>query len=55
MAAQNRPWELYDLSTDHTELADLAAKQPERVKTMAAAWDQWAQQSGVLPWPVKKK
>jgi len=35
---RNGPWELYDLSTDRTELNDLAARHPERVKTMAAEW-----------------
>ena len=32
------PWELYDLRTDRAEQHDLAAAQPERVKTMAAMW-----------------
>ena len=31
-------WELYDLRTDRAEQHDLAAAQPERVKTMAAMW-----------------
>ena len=31
-------WELYNLTEDRTELNDLAAQQPERVKTMAAEW-----------------
>jgi arylsulfatase A-like enzyme len=44
------PWELYDISTDRTELNDLAAKHPERVKDMTARWDAWAKHSGVLPW-----
>lgn len=35
-------WELYDVVADPTESRDLAAAQPERVATMAAAWQQWA-------------
>ena len=45
-------WELYDISTDRSELHDLAAQQPERVKSMAAQWDAWAKRVGVLPWPL---
>jgi arylsulfatase A-like enzyme len=36
-------WELYDLSTDRTEMNDLTARHPERVAKMAAAWNEWAQ------------
>ena len=35
-------WELYDMDADRVELHDLAATQPERVKQMAAQWDEWA-------------
>jgi len=31
-------WELYNLSTDRAESHNLAAKEPERVKTMSARW-----------------
>ena len=43
-------WELYNLATDPTELDDLAAKFPERVKSMAAQWEVWARRTQVLPW-----
>jgi arylsulfatase len=43
------PWELYDMEADRTELNDLAAQQPERVRDMAAQYDAWAQRCGVLP------
>jgi arylsulfatase len=43
------PWELYDLDTDRSELHDLAATQPQRVKELAATWQQWADTSDVLP------
>jgi arylsulfatase A-like enzyme len=34
-------WALYDLSTDRAEQHDLAARHPERVRSMAALWAQW--------------
>lgn len=43
-------WELYDLEADRTELHDLAAKEPERVKEMAARWEAYAKRANVLPW-----
>jgi len=42
-------WELYDMDADRTEMHDLAGAQPERVKTMAAAWESWAAANKVLP------
>ena len=33
-------WELYDLTTDRAESNDLAARDPERVKSMGALWEQ---------------
>jgi len=44
------PWELYDLQADRSETHNLAAEQPERVQTLAAAWQQWADKVGVVPW-----
>ena len=49
-----QPWELYDLSTDESELHDLAAAQPERVDAMAASWNAWAMRAQVKPWPWKR-
>ncbi|MEN6496016.1 MAG: arylsulfatase [Thermoguttaceae bacterium] len=45
-------WELYEMSSDRTEMNDLAAQQPERVKEMAALWETWANRVGVRPWPL---
>jgi arylsulfatase len=39
--------ELYDLSTDPTELHDLAADQPARLTKMVKAWNAWATRVGV--------
>jgi arylsulfatase A-like enzyme len=35
-------WELYDMATDRTEMNDLAAQQPERVRAMVGQWEAWA-------------
>jgi hypothetical protein len=39
--------EFCDLATDRTETNDLAAKHPERVKSMRATWTAWAVKTGV--------
>lgn len=39
---KSQPWELYNIADDRTELNDLAAKHPERVKDMAATWHKMA-------------
>jgi len=49
VAKENKPWELYDLNADRTELHNLAASEPERAQKMAAAWDGWAARADVLP------
>lgn len=43
-------WELYDMTADRTEQNDLAASQPERVRTMATQWETWAKRAQVIPW-----
>jgi arylsulfatase len=56
VAKTNEAWELYDLDVDPVELTDQAAKQSDRVKELAARWDEWAKRCNVLPYPpVKKK
>ena len=47
------PWELYQLSEDRTELNNLAAKEPERVKRMAAEWHRIARE--VLKSPQREQ
>lgn len=46
-------WELYDMASDRTEMSNLASDQPHRVAEMSSLWNEWAQQVGVLPWPLK--
>lgn len=50
VASFRGPWELYDLSRDRAELKNLAAQQPDKVKELTAAWQQWADKVGVVPW-----
>jgi arylsulfatase len=45
-------WELHDMEADRTEMHDLAAEQPERVKKMEAMYEAWAAKIGVQPWPM---
>ncbi len=47
---ENGPWELYDMLADRTELHDMAAREPDRVKKMVAMYGEWAARCGVLPW-----
>lgn len=44
------PWQLYNIQSDRIEANDLAAKEPERVTELAAAYDAWAKRCGVIPW-----
>jgi arylsulfatase len=44
-----RPWELYDMEADRTELHDLAPAMPERVADMARQYDAWAARCRVIP------
>jgi len=47
-------WELYDMEADRSEMHDLSAAHPERVREMAAQYDAWAERVGVQPWPLKR-
>ena len=40
-AGLDGPWELYDLKTDRSEQKNLAARDPARVREMAARWKKW--------------
>ena len=55
VAVHGKPWELYDLASDRTELTDLAARLPDKVTELAGKWDAWAKRTNVLPYPVGKK
>ena len=52
VARHNEPWELYDLEADRSETNNLAAQHPDRVRNMIEAYDRWAEQNNVRPWPL---
>ena len=54
VAKHGQPWELYDLANDRVEANDLAAKEPERVRELAAKYNDYAKRALVEPWPVKR-
>jgi arylsulfatase len=49
LGGENRNrWELYNLAEDPAELNDLAGTMPDKVASMAALYEQWADEVGVL-------
>jgi arylsulfatase len=48
----SQPWELYDMTADRSETTDLAGEHPDVVAELSAAWQDWAERSGVIPWEV---
>ncbi|WP_285057157.1 arylsulfatase [Pedobacter ginsengisoli] len=53
VAGPNKKWQLYDLSRDYSELNDLAAQYPDKVKELSEMWNEWAVKHHVLPKPSK--
>jgi arylsulfatase A-like enzyme len=49
VALQGHPWELYDMQTDRTELTNVAALYPEKVRDLSGMYDAWAQRCNVVP------
>ena len=49
VSRNGRDWELYDMEADRTELKNLAGEQPERVRQMAARYEEWAKRCNVVP------
>ncbi|MEY2879173.1 MAG: Arylsulfatase [Verrucomicrobiota bacterium] len=45
-------WELHDITDACTQQNDLAAKNPDRVREMSAAYDAWAARVGARPWSL---
>jgi len=54
VALGGKPWELYDVATDRVELNDLAGKHPDRVRELAAKWDDWAKRVGAGPFRARQ-
>lgn len=42
-------WELYDMNADRTELHNLAAMHPDKVRELSELYDQWAKRCNVVP------
>ena len=49
VAKENQPWELYDMDKDRSEVSDLAASNPKKVRELARQWDAFAKRADVLP------
>ena len=54
VAIEGKPWELYRIGSDPTEMHDLAAQELARVKELAAAWEDWAERCDVKERRVAK-
>lgn len=50
VGSYEKPWELYDLSVDRSECHNLAGSNPERLNSLVADWQHWADRVGVVPW-----
>ncbi len=44
---QTIAWELYNLTEDRSETIDLAGRYPDRIQQMAAAWERYAERTGL--------
>ena len=44
-------WELYNLNNDRTEIHNVAAENPDRLKSMIAQYEEWANRTMVYPAP----
>ena len=43
-------WELYDMTADRVERNNVAARHPDIVTRLGAAWETWAKRANVDPW-----
>jgi arylsulfatase len=48
VALAGKPWELYDIAADRTEMNDLSARHPDRVVAMSAQYEAWAKRTRVV-------
>ena len=45
VAVKNKPWELYDVEADRTELVDLAERMPDKAKHLESLWTAWSERT----------
>ena len=48
----DRPWELYDMNVDRTELHDLMGKNDPLTQMLLKEYEGWAEAAGVLDWRI---
>jgi arylsulfatase len=51
VAGPDRNWRLFNMANDKSEMNNLAAQHPEKVKQLSGMWDEWALRHHVLPKP----
>ena len=51
MREHGKPWELYNLEQDRTELNNLAEGDADRVSELASLYAEWMQRAGAVDWP----
>jgi arylsulfatase A-like enzyme len=51
VSLREKPWELYDMNTDRTELKNLAKRYPDVVQKLSTQWNRWAKANYVTPLP----
>ena len=54
-AGETRPWELYAIEEDRTELNDLSEKHPDKVRELAELWEKEAVRTYIYPKPARGK
>jgi arylsulfatase len=54
-AGETRPWELYAIEEDRTELNDLSKTHPEKVRELSELWKKQAVRTYIYPKPEGKK
>ncbi|WP_408641485.1 hypothetical protein [Spirosoma telluris] len=54
-ASRDSTWHLFNLATDKSEMQDVAAQYPDKVRQLESQWHQWATTHQVFPKPGKKK
>lgn len=54
VAEIGEPWELYNLEADRSEINNLAARYPDKVKALETEYLAWAKKVGVVDWNTIK-